>query len=67
MDPGFWFGRGTGRESGGRKSPREVQGLTLKSVGLFKVIKNGAVRQTINFLLVRHCNYSSILYRSRVI
>ena len=29
----------------------------------FKVIEKGAVRQTMyDFLLVRHCNYSSILY-----
>ena len=39
--------------------------LTLKS-GLsrsFKVIENGAVQQTIcDFILVGHCNYSSILY-----
>ena len=33
-----------------------------------KVIENGAVRQTTNdFLLVRHCNYSSVLYHFRVI
>jgi len=32
--------------------------------GLFKVIENGAVQWTIyDFLLVRHCEYSSILYR----
>jgi len=37
-------------------------GLTLNLVlGSFKVIENGAVRQTMSdFLLVRHCNYSSI-------
>jgi len=36
--------------------------------GLFKVTENGAVRQTIyDFLLVRHCNYSSIWYRFWVI
>jgi len=35
-------------------------------LGPFKVIENGAVRQTMyDFLLVRHCNYSSILYRLR--
>jgi len=35
--------------------------LSLES---FKVIENGAVRQTMyDFLLVRHSNYSSILYR----
>jgi len=34
----------------------------------FKVIENGAVRQTMyDFLLVWYCNYSSILYRLRVI
>ena len=34
----------------------------------FKVIENGAVRLTMyNFLLVRHFNYSSILYHLRVI
>jgi len=33
-----------------------------------QLIENGAVRQTIcDFLLVRHCNYSSILYHFRVI
>jgi len=33
-------------------------------LGSFKVIENGAVRQTTcDFLLVCHCNYSSILYR----
>ena len=32
------------------------------------VIENGAVRQTrYDFILVRHCNYSSILYHLRVI
>jgi len=32
-------------------------------LGSFKVIENGAVPQsTYDFLLVRHCNYSSILY-----
>jgi len=32
------------------------------------VIENGAVQQTMyDFLLVRHCSYSSILYRLRVI
>ena len=37
-------------------------------LGSFKVIENGAVWQTIyDFLLVRHYNYSSILYRFRVI
>jgi len=39
-------------------------------LGSFKVIENGAVRQTMyDFLLVRYCrpNYSSILYRLRVI
>jgi len=37
-------------------------------VGLFKVIENGAVRQTMyDFLLVCHCNISSILYRLRII
>ena len=37
-------------------------------LGLFKVIENGAVRQTMyDFLLVRHCNYRSILYHLRVI
>ena len=37
-------------------------------LGSFKVIENGAVRQTMNdFLLARHCNYSSILYRMRII
>jgi len=43
--------------------------LTLKSgFGSFKVIENGAVRQTMyDFLLVRHCCYSSILYRFQVI
>ena len=36
-------------------------------LGSFKVIENGAVRQTMyDFLLVRHRNYSSILYRLRV-
>jgi len=35
----------------------------------FKVIENGAVRQTMYdfLLLVRHCNYSFILYSLRVI
>jgi len=37
-------------------------------LGLFNVTENGAVRQTMHdFLLVCHCNYSSILYRLRVI
>jgi len=37
-------------------------------LGSIEVIENGAVRQTMyDFLLVRHCNYSSILYRLRVI
>jgi len=37
-------------------------------LGLFKVIENVAVRQTMyDFLLVCHCNYSSTLYRLRVI
>jgi len=37
-------------------------------LGLFKVTENGAVRQTMyDFLLVRYCNYSSVLYRLRVI
>jgi len=37
-------------------------------LGSFKVVENGVVRQTMyDFLLVRHCNYSSILYRLRVI
>jgi len=37
-------------------------------LGSFKIIENGAVRQTTyDFLLVRHCNYSSILYHFRVI
>jgi len=37
-------------------------------LGAITVIENGVVRQTIyDFLLVRHCNYSSILYRLRVI
>ena len=37
-------------------------------LGSFKVIENGAVRETMyDFLLVRHCDYSSILYRLRVI
>jgi len=37
-------------------------------LGSFKVIENGAVRQTMyDFLLVCHCNYSSILYHLRVI
>ena len=37
-------------------------------LGMFKVIKNGAVRQTMyDFLLVHHCNYSSIMYHLRVI
>jgi len=51
----------------------EIQRQTMASpsnlgLGSFKVIENGAVRQTMyDFLLVRHCNYSSILYRLRVI
>ena len=37
-------------------------------LGLFKVIENGALRYSMyDFLLVRHCNYSSILYRLQVI
>jgi len=37
-------------------------------LGLFKVIENGKVRQTMyDFLLVHHCNYNSILYCLRVI
>ena len=39
-------------------------------LGSFNVIENGAVRQTVyDFLrvLVRHCNYSSILYRLQII
>jgi len=33
-------------------------------LGSFKIIENGTVRQTMyDFLLDRHCNYSSILYR----
>jgi len=37
-------------------------------LGSIKVTENGAVRQTIyDFLLVCHCNYSSVLYRLRVI
>jgi len=36
------------------------------TLGSFKVIENGAVRQTMyDFLLVRHCDYSCILYRLR--
>jgi len=36
--------------------------VTLKP-GVFKVIQNGAVRQTIyDFLLVRQYKYSSIMY-----
>jgi len=36
--------------------------------GLFKVIENGEVRQTMcDFLLVSLCNYSSVLYHLRVI
>jgi len=34
-------------------------------LGLFKLIENGAVKY--DFLLVRRCNYSSILYHLRVI
>ena len=35
---------------------------------LHKVIENDVVRQTMyDFLLVRQCNYSSILYHLRVI
>ena len=37
-------------------------------LGSFKIIENGAVRQTTyDFLSVRHCNYSSILCHFRVI
>ena len=37
-------------------------------LGSSKVIEDGAVRQTMyDFSLVRHCNYSSILYRLRII
>jgi len=40
--------------------------LTLKSgFRSFRVIENDAIRYV--FLLVRHCNYSSILYRFQVI
>jgi len=36
--------------------------------GSFKVTEDAAVRQTMyDFLLVRHCNYSSNLYRLQVI
>jgi len=39
-----------------------------QGLGSFKVVENGAVRQIMyDFLLVRHCNYSSMLYRLRVI
>jgi len=35
-------------------------------LGSFKVIENGAVRQTMyDFLLVRHCNYSSLVLLAR--
>jgi len=49
-------------------SPSTVTMAVSWNLGLglyrsFKVIENGAVRQTMyDFLLVRHCNYSSILY-----
>jgi len=37
-------------------------------LGSFKVIEHGVVQQTMyDFLLVRHCNYSAILYHLRVI
>jgi len=49
-------------------SLKEWPDLEVWVWGSFKVIENGAVRQTMyNFLLVRHCDYSSILYRLRVI
>ena len=39
--------------------------MSLKiGLGLFKVIENSAIWQTIyDFVLVRHCEYSFILYR----
>ena len=44
-----------------------MNGVTLKTrLGSFKVIENGAVRQTMyDFLSVGHCKYSSILYHFR--
>jgi len=49
-------------------SVKEWPDLEILCLGSFKVIENGAVRQTTHdFLLVRHCNYSSILYHFRVI
>ena len=48
-------------------SVKEWPDLETCVCGSFKIIENGAVRQTMyDFLLVRHCNYSSI-YRLRVI
>jgi len=50
-----------------RRYSASKNGLTLKC-GFGVVIENGAVRQTMyDFLLVRQCYYSSILYRLRVI
>jgi len=49
-------------------SLRKMAWLWNLYLGSFKVIENGAVRQTMyDFLLVRHCDYSCILYRLRVI
>jgi len=42
--------------------------LKIWDWGRSRSLENGAVRQTMyDFLLVRHCNYSSILYRFQVI
>ena len=47
-------------------SVKEWPDLEIWVCGSFKVIENGAVRQY-DFLLVGHCNYSSIVYHFRVI
>jgi len=45
-------------------SVKQWPDLEIWVLGSIKVIEHGAVQQTIyDFLLVRHCNYSSILYR----
>ena len=49
-------------------SIKQWSDLEILVLGSFKIVETGAVRQTMyDFLLVRHCNYSSILYRVRVI
>jgi len=57
-------GRTDGRTD--RQTDRIV--ISISRVSVLTRDKNGAVRQTLyDFLWVRHCNYSSRLYRLRVI